>query len=194
MQINTVTQQATKLYPENPKPTCHHCKNPGHYRTNVVSSKRRGTKKTPTEIVPVTTLIVIIMLVKQFLTPTTTETSVLAMPTKRKTAMTENYALSTHPVRPVAKRTTPQRKVSLEPMHQTDRFLGKEDRWNKVKIDIKTHRSIKLKVFSLRPKLRTKYATSSLRNCVWQTGDRQTTGLSPIPEVVSQQHQKNTTN
>ena len=32
MQINTVTQQATKQNPEKPKPTCHHCKKPSHYR------------------------------------------------------------------------------------------------------------------------------------------------------------------
>ena len=30
MQINTVTQQATKPNHETPKPTCHHCKKPGH--------------------------------------------------------------------------------------------------------------------------------------------------------------------
>ena len=30
LQINTVTQHAAKLNPEKPKPTCHHCKEPGH--------------------------------------------------------------------------------------------------------------------------------------------------------------------
>ena len=32
LQINTVTQQTTQENPEKPKPTCHHCKTPGHYR------------------------------------------------------------------------------------------------------------------------------------------------------------------
>ena len=32
VQMNTVTQQATQQNSEKPKPTCHHCKNPGHYR------------------------------------------------------------------------------------------------------------------------------------------------------------------
>ena len=31
MQINTMTQQATKLNPEKPTAGCHHCKKPGHY-------------------------------------------------------------------------------------------------------------------------------------------------------------------
>ena len=32
LHINTVTQQATQQNSEQPKPTCHHCKKPGHYR------------------------------------------------------------------------------------------------------------------------------------------------------------------
>ena len=31
LQMNTVTQQATKPNPQKPQPTCHHCKKPGHY-------------------------------------------------------------------------------------------------------------------------------------------------------------------
>ena len=30
-QINTVTQQASEQNSEKSKPTCHHCKKPGHY-------------------------------------------------------------------------------------------------------------------------------------------------------------------
>ena len=41
--------------------------------------------------------------------------------------MTENQELSTHPVRPVAKRTIPQRNVIFEPIQQTDRLLGIDD-------------------------------------------------------------------
>ena len=90
--------------------------------------------------------------VKQTLTPTTTKPPVMAMPTVQTTEMKENQELSTHPLRPVAKRTTPQRNAFLEPMQQTDRLLGIEDRWNKIKINNKTHRSIQLKVCRLRPK------------------------------------------
>ena len=40
MQINTVMQQDTRQNPEKPKPTCHHCKKPGHYRNQCRQLKR----------------------------------------------------------------------------------------------------------------------------------------------------------
>ena len=40
LQINTVTQQATQQNKEKPKPTCHHCKKPGHYRNQCRQLKR----------------------------------------------------------------------------------------------------------------------------------------------------------
>ena len=121
--------------------------------TSVVNSRKRETELTPTKTVPVTKIIEIITLVKQTLTPTTTKPSVMAMPTVQASEEKENQGLSTQPVKLVAKRTTPERNAILEPMQQTDRLLAIEDRWNKIKINNKTHRSIKLKVSGLRPKL-----------------------------------------
>ena len=40
LQINTVTQQATKQNSKKPKPTCHHCKKPGYYRNQCRQLKR----------------------------------------------------------------------------------------------------------------------------------------------------------
>ena len=40
MQINTVTQQATEPNLEKPKPTCHYCKKPGHYRNQCRQLKK----------------------------------------------------------------------------------------------------------------------------------------------------------
>ena len=40
MQINTVMQQDTQQNSEKPKPTCHHCKKPGHYRNQCRQLKR----------------------------------------------------------------------------------------------------------------------------------------------------------
>ena len=96
---------------------------------------------TPTEILPLTTIVVMITVVKQTLTSLTTEPSVMAMPTVKTTEKTENQELSTHRVKRVAKRTTPKRNVILERKRQTKRLLGTEDRWNKIKINNKTHRS-----------------------------------------------------
>ena len=33
LQVNTVSQYAFKSNSEEPKPTCHHCKNPRHYKS-----------------------------------------------------------------------------------------------------------------------------------------------------------------
>ena len=49
-----------------------------------------------------------------------TETQSILTPTITK--LTENLELSTLPVRHVAKGTTPQRDVKLEPMQQTGHF------------------------------------------------------------------------
>ena len=40
MQINTVTQQASKQNSEKPEPTYHHCKKPGHYQNQCRQLKR----------------------------------------------------------------------------------------------------------------------------------------------------------
>ena len=40
MQLNTVMQQDTQQNSEKPKPTCHHCKYPGHYRNQCRQLKR----------------------------------------------------------------------------------------------------------------------------------------------------------
>ena len=38
--INTLTQQNTQQDSKKPKPTCHHCKTPGHYRNQCRQLKR----------------------------------------------------------------------------------------------------------------------------------------------------------
>ena len=40
IQINTVTQQSAQKNSEKPKPTCHHCKRPDHYRNQCRQLKR----------------------------------------------------------------------------------------------------------------------------------------------------------
>ena len=68
-------------------------------------------------------------LVKLILT-ITIKTPIIVLITSQTTEMTENQELSTHPVRPVAKRTTPHRNDVLEPMQKMEHLLGTEDRWD----------------------------------------------------------------
>ena len=44
MQINTVTQQAPQQNSNKPRPTCHHCKEPGHYQNQCLQLKREKDK------------------------------------------------------------------------------------------------------------------------------------------------------
>ena len=114
-QRNTVRQQAKKLNPEKPKPIYHHCKKLGHYR-NQCRQLKKETEMKLTEILPVTTKVVLKTVIKQTQTPTTTKPSVMARPTVQTTEVTVNQELPTHPVRLVAKRKTPQINALLEPM------------------------------------------------------------------------------
>ena len=95
----------------------------------------------------------------------------LATLTIQPTEMTVNHEQSTHFVRPVAKRTTPQRNAILELMQQIDSILGTKVRWERIRINDRTYRTMQIKVFRVRRKEKIGNATSSLRS--WQTGDHQ---------------------
>ena len=47
-QINLVSQHATNIKADRPKPTCHHCKKPGHYRNQcrLLKKQREHTENT----------------------------------------------------------------------------------------------------------------------------------------------------
>ena len=68
LQINTVSQQATQKNPEKPRPTCYHCKKPGHYRNQCRQLKREKNQPKTTRIVPAITTIITV--VEQTVTPT----------------------------------------------------------------------------------------------------------------------------
>ena len=132
MQLNTVMQQDRQQNSEKPKPTCHHCKKPGHYRNQCRQLKREkdqvqnsadsaannknnnGSAQTKTP------------------TPTIKHQS----QTRRTIQIikeTEDLDLSFHPVRHVAEQTTPQRDATLEQTQRTDRLPGIEGRKDKNK-------------------------------------------------------------
>ena len=66
--------------------------------------------------------------------------------------MTGNHEVSTHPVRPVVKPTTPQRNVTLKPMQRTDRpSPGAEDRKDRFKPNV-IIKTTQMGVLKLQPK------------------------------------------
>ena len=78
--------------------------------------------------------------------------------TPTTTKLAENLELSTLPVRHVAKRTTPQKDVTLDPMQQTGPFPGRTNLKNRI------HTTVKLVVSRLQPNILTRNATFSLQN------------------------------
>ena len=69
MPINTVTQQAPQQNSNKPRPTCHHCKKPGHYQNQCRQLEREKNQTRNNTIGPTTTMVA----PKQTLTPTTTK-------------------------------------------------------------------------------------------------------------------------
>ena len=150
VQINTVTQQATQQKSEKLKPTCHHCKRPGHYRNQCRQLKRdkkpKKTRRVPT--IPTVTMVA----VEQTLTPSvkfpTISTQKIQIIKK-----TDNLDLSIYPVRPVVKLTTPKRNVTLEQMQQTDRLPGLDDRNDKTKSNREMLKATQTSISTRRPKI-----------------------------------------
>ena len=126
MPINTMTQKAPQQNSEKPKPTCHHCKKPGHYPNQCSNEKK--IKPETILIVPTKTMVV----PKQTLTPTI-KLQTIPKRTKQIIRETEDLDLSSHLVRSVVELTTPQRNVTLEQTQQTHRLPGIDDRKDKIK-------------------------------------------------------------
>ena len=111
----------------------------------------------------------------------------MAMPITQTAEKVQKQELSTHLVRHVVKRTTPQRITILEPMQQINSLLETEDQQNKIKINRETQRSIQLKVSGCRPGFKVKTPRLRSGTACDRPETAKTTGLSPIPVVVWQQ-------
>ena len=134
MQLNTVMQQDAQQKSEKPKPTCHHCKKPGHYRTQcrqLKPEKEQVHNNTTIQIVLKITKTTMVV-PKQTLTPTRKHHSQTRQ-TIQIIKETENIDLSLNPVRHVAEQTTPQRDDTLEQTHRTDRLPVIDGRKDKTK-------------------------------------------------------------
>ena len=156
--INNVSQQPTNTNAERPKPKCHHCKKPGHYRNQCRLLKNSKNKLATTKLTLETKTVTPTPLTRTVMSTTTTiiETT---------TELKESRKLFTHPVRHVEKQTTPQRNVTLEPIQPIDRLPGIEGRKDKIRSKKEPTKMTQMKVTKLQPKVSTNNATSSLRSC-----------------------------
>ena len=123
--------------------------------------------------IPTVTMVVL----KHTLTPTV-KFQLITTRTLKTIKETEGLDLFSHPVRPVVELNTPQRNVALEQMQLTDRLLGIDDRKDKTRSKRKMLKATQMGLLKLQPQLWTSNATSTLRNCKWQTGDKWNTKTS----------------
>ena len=148
MPINTVTQQAPQQNSNKHKPTCHHCKKPGHFQNqshhlkreknqtrNNTNSANNNNGSAQTNSNP---------------------NNKVANNTKENNINNQsdrNLDLSSHPVRHVVEITIPQRNATLEKMQQTDRLQEIDDRKDRTKVNRILPKATQTATSKLQPKL-----------------------------------------
>ena len=119
--INNVSQQPTNTNTDRPKPTCHHCKKPGHYKNQCRLLRKQREQTDDTHNNPGN---------KNSGARTVMSTTVTK--TETVTKLKGSQKLFTHPVKHAVKETTPRRNATLEPMQPIDCLPGTEDRKDKI--------------------------------------------------------------
>ena len=121
LQINTVSHNTVNANADRTKPTCHYCKNSGHYKNQcrLLKKQREQTEKNQNN--PGKKTVMPIPL-------TQTATTTILTTTETVTELKESQKLFTHPVRYAVRQTIPQRDAIMEPMQPIDRLPDREDR------------------------------------------------------------------
>ena len=162
-QINTVTQQATQENSEKPKPTCHHCIKPNHYRNQCRQFKREKKQaRNNANNADKTNYKSSGQTKSNSNNKITNNTNANNSYNQKDRRPRSDY----HPVTPVVKGTIPPRNVTLERRLRTDRRPGTDDRNDKTKPNRDTPKASQMGMFKLQPKLQARNATDSLRSCI----------------------------
>ena len=107
--INNVSQQPTNTNADGPKPTCHHCKKPGHYRNQCRLLKKQRQQTENNQNNPENK--------NSDANTSDPNSNVNNNNNNRNSNRAEkSRKVFTHPVRHVAKQTIPQRNATSEPM------------------------------------------------------------------------------
>ena len=151
MQLNTVIQQDTRQNSEKPKPTCHHCKKPGHYRNQCRQLKREKDQAQNNTDSATTNK-------NNNGSAQTNSNPNHKVPVANKANNANNQRERkldpfSHPVRHVAERTTPQRDATLEQTQQTDRRPGIDGRKDKTKPNRELLKITRMGMSKLQPNL-----------------------------------------
>ena len=140
--INKVSQQPTNTNADRPKPTCHHCKKPGHYRNQcrLLKKQREQTKNDQNN--PGN---------KNSAANTSNPNGNVNNNNNNKNSnkAEKSQKLFTHPVRHAEKQTTPQKNVILEPMQPIE---GTEARKDKIRSQKEPTKVTLMKLPRLQPK------------------------------------------
>ena len=141
-----MSQQPKNTNADRPKPKCHHCKKPGHYRNQCRLLKKEREQTENNQNNPGN---------KNSAANNSNPNSNVNNTNNNKNSnkAEKSRKLSTHPVRHVKKQTTPQRNAILEPMQPTDRLSGIEDRKDKIKYEREPTKVTLMKLLKLQPKI-----------------------------------------
>ena len=145
LQINIVSHSNVNANADRTKPTCHYCKEQGHYRNQcrLLKKQREQTMKIIKKILDTKTVMPIP------LTRRATSTILTTTTTGTVTEPKESQKLFTHPVRHVVRETIPQRDAIMEPMQPIDRLPGREDRKDKIRSKKELFKMTQMKIARL---------------------------------------------
>ena len=163
LQKNTVSHNTANANADRPKPTCHHCKKPGHYRNQCRLLKKQREQTENSQNVPGN---------KNSDASTSNPNS-----NTNKNNIINNNKNSNRAVRKLktvyppcetrgkTNRSTEKFYSGANAMQPKDRHPGTEDRNGKIRSNKEPTKMTRLKLLRLQPEISTEKATSSLRSC-----------------------------
>ena len=132
---------------DRPKPMCHLCKKPGHYRNQCRLLKRQKEQSENNQNDP----------------GSKNSGANNSIPNKNTnknnnnsetvTDLKESQKLFIHPVRNLGRQTTPQRNATMEPTQPLDRLLGTEDWKDRIRSKEEPIKMTRMKLLRLQPKI-----------------------------------------
>ena len=146
LQTNTESHNTVNANSDRPRPTCHHCKKPGHYKNQGRLLKKQREQTENNQNNPGNK--------NSDANTSNPSTNVNNHNNSNKNSKrAEKKPLFTHPVKHVARQTIQLRNATTEPMQPIDRLPGREDRKNKIRSKKEPIKMTRVKLLRLQPKI-----------------------------------------